>query len=393
MVRSTKAAVSAAALFAALLSPSTHAQPAVQAAAAPGVAWQRCAAITSDKDARLACFDQWAGQQAWQGRDTPQATAASAAVDAGNEPPKPVDTTLPATRIIGVAESEGCHDRQYSDLSRAWELEKATDCGTFGLRSYRPITLSLVRGDVVNRQLTSDASGHDATSSTDYRHTETRIQFSVRTKLAQGLLTQGDPTRQDSLWFGYTQQSYWQVFTPQLSRPFRATDYEPEVMYVYPTEAQLPFGWRWRYSGIGLVHQSNGQSLPLSRSWNRVYLMTGAELGNKWTLQARIWKRLHESADNDDNPGISNTIGRAEVRAAWNYDRDNSLAATVRTALAGNPGRGSVRLEWMQTLGRAVNNRTSLRLHTQFFTGYGDSLIDYNRKRNVLSVGFSLVDF
>ena len=70
----------------------------------------------------------------------------------------------------------------------------------------------------------------------------------------------------DSVWFGYSQQSYWQLFNGGLSRPFRATDHEPEITYIYPTDAELPGGWRLRYSGIRLVHQSNGQSLPLSRS-------------------------------------------------------------------------------------------------------------------------------
>ncbi len=46
---------------------------------------------------------------------------------------------------------------------------------------------------------------------------------------------------------------------------------------MYPTAAQLTGGRRPRYSGTGVVHQSNGQSLPLSRSCNRVYLMTGME--------------------------------------------------------------------------------------------------------------------
>ncbi len=32
-------------------------------------------------------------------------------------------------------------------------------------------------------------------------------------------------------------------------------------------------------------------------------------------------------------------------------------------------------------------NYTGLRYHVQLFSGYGDSLVDYNRKRNVLSVG------
>ena len=36
---------------------------------------------------------------------------------------------------------------------------------------------------------------------------------------------------------------------------------------------------------------------------------------------------------------------------------------------------------------------TGLRYHVQLFSGYGDSLVDYNRRRVVLSVGLSLVDF
>ena len=52
------------------------------------------------------------------------------------------------------------------------------------------------------------------------------------------------------------------------------------------------------------------------------------------------------------------------------------------------------RTEWLRSLGDGKGNSYSgLRFHTQLFTGYGDSLIDYNRKRTVLSVGFSIVDF
>lgn len=360
--------------------------------------------MSGDNTARLACFDAWAGQQAWQapaasaqasGASTAAASANATSRDeaASNAPATPVDTTLPATRIIEVARTEGCRDPQYSDLSRFWELESGSDCGTFSFRGYRPITVSVVASDSVNRQPTSTAEGHSATESTPYRTTENRIQLSVRTKLAQGLLTQGHPTLKDSVWFGYTQQSYWQLFTPQISRPFRATDHEPEIMYVYPTTAKLPWGWKWRYSGIGLVHQSNGQSNPLSRSWNRVYLMTGLELDNRWTVNARVWKRLSESATSDDNPGISDYIGRGEFSAFWNVNKDNTLGATVRHTFA-NSDRGSVRLEWMQTLGSGLSGgKSNLRLHTALFSGYGDSLIDYNRKRTVFSVGVSLVDF
>ena len=36
---------------------------------------------------------------------------------------------------------------------------------------------------------------------------------------------------------------------------------------------------------------------------------------------------------------------------------------------------------------------TGLRYHLQLFSGYGDSLLDYNRKRVVLSLGLGLVDW
>ena len=398
---------SLALLLAAALAPAgaALAQSATAPAAATGAATgtdaalRRCTAMSSDNQARLACFDAWAaaqalaapaGGQAWQ---APAASANASGVTSSSAVPPPVDATLPATRIIDVARTEGCRDPQYSDLSRFWELETGTDCGTFSFRGYRPITVSVVASSSVNRQPTSDADGNSATDSTPYRRTENRIQLSVRTKIAQGMLTQGHPTLKDSLWFGYTQQSYWQLFSPDISRPFRTTDHEPEVMYVYPTDARLPFGWRWRYSGAGLVHQSNGQSNPLSRSWNRVYLMTGMELDNRWNVHARIWKRLPESATSDDNPGISDYIGRGEVQVFWNVDKNNTLGATVRHSLS-STGRGSARLEWLQTLGTGLGGgKSNLRLHTQLFSGYGDSMIDYNHKRTVLSLGLSLVDF
>jgi len=38
-------------------------------------------------------------------------------------------------------------------------------------------------------------------------------------------------------------------------------------------------------------------------------------------------------------------------------------------------------------------NYTGLRHHVQWFNGDGDSLLDYNKRRNVLSVGVSLVNW
>lgn len=278
-------------------------------------------------------------------------------------------------------------------MSRFWELEAGSDCGRFSLRSYQPISLSLIASDSVNTAPNSSAPGHTA-SYQSYLTSEERIQLSVRVKIGQGFWVGPKSAGHDSLWFAYSQQSYWQLFTSSLSRPFRSTDHEPEIIYIAPTDAQLLGGWRLRYSGISLNHQSNGQSLPLSRSWNRIILMAGMEKDARFTLRARYWYRIPEDASEDDNPEISDTVGRAELTGAWKLDKDNSLGLTVRHSLRGQ-ANGSYRLEWLKTLGDSgqSNRDSGLRFHVQLFSGYGDSLVDYNRQRTVLSVGLSLVDW
>jgi len=352
--------------------------------------WQQCTRLSDDKDARLTCFDRWAQQQTLPAAEVPAAPAALASAQPADAPPanQPVDATVPATRVVAVG-GDGCRDHQYSTLSRFWELEEGTDCGTFGFRGYRPLNLSISAASRKPDTPTSPSPGHTA-EPVAYQADEMRIGLSVRTKLAQGLLTQNDPARKDSLWFAYSQQSTWQLFNGAISRPFRTTDHEPELMYVYPTDFRLPGGWRWRYAGLGLVHQSNGQSLPLSRSWNRVYLMGGVELDDRFAITGKFWKRIHESAADDDNPDITHYLGHSELTGSWFVNKNNTLAMTVR-GLIGGTGRGAVKLEWLRAIGDPA--RSNLRLHTQLFHGYGDTLVDYNRKRTVLSVGVSLVDF
>ena len=397
MKRPAGTALVSALLGAGLLS-ATAASAQTSASATSG-AWEICSAMSGDKDARLACFDLWAKQQ--KAGTSPAASAASAATvppasaaalaDAKPATPPPADSTLPATRVIVDADLR-CRDPEYSDLSRFWELERATQCDTFGIRGYRPISLSFITSNTVNKQPSSPAVDHGAAAPIDYARNEARIQLSVRTKVAHDLLTRGNTSAVDSLWFGYSQQSYWQLFSPDLSRPFRSTDHEPEVLYIYPTRAELPGGWKLRYTGLGLVHQSNGQNLPLSRSWNRYYLQSGFEKGNDYRFTAKLWQRIHESDGKDDNPDISDYIGRGEFSGAWKINQEHTVSATLRHTLS-KSNRGSLRLEWMQAIGNADAKKSQLRFHTQLFTGYGESLIDYNKKRTVLSVGLSLVDF
>lgn len=86
-----------------------------------------------------------------------------------------------------------------------------------------------------------------------YRPVDAKLQISLRTKIAEGLLLPDA-----DLWFAFTQRSFWQVWNPQQSSPFRSTDYQPEAVYVIPVPerlGKLPGGWQWRMAQLGLAHQ------------------------------------------------------------------------------------------------------------------------------------------
>ena len=272
----------AAALLASLSAAAQTADPRLES----------CVAIANASD-RLACYDRAAGRAPAEPppafADSPGLLAARAAPP--DEPARPAGNGL---------------------LSKYWELEPEDKRGVFNFIGYRANYVMPVHvTDRINRNPRSPT--RDAVQQPNYREIEAKFQLSVRAKLAQDLLLPNA-----DLWFGYTQQVLWQIWNAADSKPFRNSDYEPELIYVVPTPRALralPAGWSWRYTELGLAHQSNGQSDPLSRSWNRSYLGAGFERG-PWTLHARIANRLDDPAPTTTTPTSSPTAAAPTSRSA-----------------------------------------------------------------------------
>ncbi len=337
-----------------------------------------CAAIENDAD-RLACYDRLAGRQ------PPAPAAAQPQPDTVSRPaplPQPVPT---AESPVGSPAGEGLRPPAGTSLwSRFWELDPQDKRGTFNFRTYRPNFLLPVHyTSSINRAPTSPTRPAP-TERLRYKPLEAKLQLSLRTKIAQSvLLPHAD------VWFGYTQQSLWQVWNPSESAPFRNTDYEPEVIYVVPVPeglARLPGGWRWSMAQAGVAHQSNGQSEPLSRSWNRVYLAAGFERG-ELTVLARVHKRLRDG--DDDNPDLTTHLGRGDVALAWAPGRATA-SLRWRTNFK-DLKRGSWQLDWTYPVDEAKPD--GLRWYVQLFSGYGETLIDYNRRQTSIGTGLTLFEF
>ena len=268
-----------------------------------------------------------------------------------------------------------------SRLDERWELSPGSKQGTFHLRPYKPVyILAAFHASSPNRQPRSANPENTATSPLDVRDTEAKYQISFKSKLWENVI--GDYS---DLWFAYTESSRWQLYNAGASRPFRETDYEPEVMLTFRTPFSV-FGWEGRMAGIGINHQSNGRSIPLSRSWNRLIGTLGLEKGD-WTVTARYWSRINEDPEDDDNPDIEDYIGRADLLVTRTWRRHELALSLSHSLRDGERSRGSIGLDW------AFPISGNLRGYLQIFNGYGESLIDYNHSATYVGFGVSLVNW
>ncbi|BDX07880.1 phospholipase A [Planctobacterium marinum] len=212
---------------------------------------------------------------------------------------------------------------------------------------------------------------------------ETKYQLSFKVPvLKDDLFIEGD-----ALYFGFTVQAWWQVYADNISKPFRETNYQPEMFYMAPLNWH-PFGGNTGFM-LGAEHQSNGRNQALSRSWNRVYGQFLFEKDN-FALSFRPWARISEKAKEspldpkgDDNPDITDYMGHFELGMLYEW-QDMELMVMGRNNFSTHNGAIELGLTfplWGKLQGYAVG-----------FHGYGESLIDYNHKQTRFGIGIALND-
>lgn len=215
---------------------------------------------------------------------------------------------------------------------------------------------------------------------------EVKFQVSFKIPLSERLFD----TR-SRLYFAYTQLSFWQAYNKGISAPFRDSNYQPELFWMLPTDWSV-LGLRHRVLRIGVSHESNGRSVPDSRSWNRLYMNIVLTRGDFY-LSLKPWYRLRENAKEnpqdsrgDDNPNIEDYLGYGELRVVW-LRAGHSVSIMLRNNLKSSDNRGAVLIDW------GIPLSGKLRGYVQYFNGYGESLIDYNRYSNRIGIGVMLTDW
>jgi phospholipase A1 len=311
------------------------------AEATPSASLQRntmCKTIKSDEE-RWKCYDK-----------VEQHEAAVAATD-----------SIPASSLMGTR----------------WELDPGTQQDLFSFSPHKQSYLLPARYTTdVNNQPSSPTQG-TVPQSLGYIETEVKFQFSFKFKAFK-------IEDRFNLWLGYTQLSFFQMYNKSKSAPFRENNYEPEIMGVIRTDYDL-LGLKGRFINLGLVHQSNGRADPLSRSWNRLYAQFGFERGG-FGLMIRPWLRIREDWVDDNNPDITDYLGHGDIVATYQAG-GHMFSLLLRSNLNFSSLHGAVQVDWSFPLHRQLKG------YVQVFTGYGESLIDYNHSQTTIGAGFLVLNW
>ena len=202
-----------------------------------------------------------------------------------------------------------------------------------------------------------------------YNKFEVKLQISAKASIFKDLFGSGIGS-----YFAYTQKSFFQLYSVEISSPFRSNDYNPEFMIYRPFD----FGLNVRF---GYRHLSNGDAGNDSRSINIMALDLVYKISDfRATLKSWVYL-THDPRD------IRQYLGYSDLILEYDFLERNHLSLTIGNLVHNYKHyKGNVKLEY----------RVDMRhfgIFVQYFYGYADSLHEYNLKKHAIGVGFALARF
>jgi phospholipase A1 len=205
-----------------------------------------------------------------------------------------------------------------------------------------------------------------------------KFQCSIRHRLTKTVLPYNT-----FLMLTYTQKSFWDIYAK--SAPFKDNNYNPGLSLIKHVIC------RNQLLGIATLafeHESNGRDSIESRGWN-YFTLSGVYLFNpSFSIQAKVWAGWLDKGDKDLGGGNTDLYKyRGYGLIALNYRSLNDkiwVSAVINPRT--KPGNFNTQLE----LNIKLNRRSNQYFFIQYYNGYCESLLDYNRHTSMLRAGICI---
>lgn len=201
-------------------------------------------------------------------------------------------------------------------------------------------------------------------------NTNIKFQISIAQRLTRSTLPWGT-----YLYLFYTQKCFWNIL--QNSMPMTDLNFNPGVGLT------KPFFVKNRYVGkltLIIEHESNGRDSIQSRSWNRVALSSNVFVTKNLMVHGKIWIPI---VDGEHNKDIVNYCGFWQVGAQYLSDNRRFTAGVTLVKRKG----WNLNFNTIVDLSFRILKKDNQFLFLQFYNGYGEGLLEYNRFHSQIRVG------
>ncbi len=199
-------------------------------------------------------------------------------------------------------------------------------------------------------------------------NTNIKFQISIAQRLTRSTLPWGT-----YLYLFYTQKCFWNVL--ENSMPMTDLNFNPGVGIT------KPFFVKNRYIGkmtLLIEHESNGRDSIQSRSWNRVALAANVMITKNLMVHGKIWAPIVDGMNNKD---IVDYCGFCQF--GFQVLSDNRRFSGGVTVVP----RKHFSFNTTVDLSYRIFKKDNQFLFLQFFNGYGEGLLEYNKFHSQLRIG------
>lgn len=201
-------------------------------------------------------------------------------------------------------------------------------------------------------------------------NTNVKFQISVRQKLTKSTLPFGS-----YLYLCYTQKVFWNILEESL--PMTDLNFNPGIGLAKPVFKN------GKYMGkiiLQLEHESNGRDSIESRSWNRLSLGADVLMSNNLLVHAKVWMPF---VDGENNKDLRKYVGLFQVGVELSSNNRRWKGSFVLTK------RKTWKLDFntVAEVSWQFSRNADWCLFAQYYNGYGEGLLDYNRFSSHLRAG------
>ena len=173
-------------------------------------------------------------------------------------------------------------------------------------------------------------------------------------------------------------------------KTFPDSSYRPSVFFLDDDVSQWPFR-QWSRLGFraGFEHESNGKDGTQSRSISIGFVRPTFTFPLTDRYFVSISPKIYSYIEKQDNPDMPYYRGYSDVLVKFGETGGIQLATTMRKGTGKDPY--SVELDLSIPLSTPKLGNLGGYLQLQYFDGYGESLLDYNRKdRSQFRIGLMI---